>query len=456
MLSRILSTLLAAIFVASSAFAQPDAYKPDPQEVLRLIRADKLDLVLPVIMRKHGIDMWINVTRAGNRDPLEYEFGQTAGYLIFTDRGDKIERAIFGSAPGIPNIDVQGSNDIARAVEGYDFGHNEEVYNELRNFVAERDPKKIAVNYSEWLAVADGISYSQYKKLARIIGPKYSERIVSAEYLITEFRARRTLREVAVQTNTLEIARQNTLKALARIVPGETTIGSCQCDLRIYYSAVSKRTNPPGSRAWIRESDYVVQRGDFFAFSGNAEWMDFGDNSFGVDTKAHGYLLREGETSVPKSLQYAWNQVKKAQGILRENVKVGMTAGESLAAMVAAMEAADYIYTPFTDVNEQDYRDIQAALKGTDKSGFYVDLHAMGNNGGGLITVGPSMAGFRRDRDHLVIQENNILAFEFAVHTNLPERKGYPITINFSNPQVVTSLGVEWIQSANEKIFVIR
>ena len=86
------------------------------------------------------------------------------------------------------------------------------------------------------------------------------------------------------------------------------------------------------------------------------------------------------------------------------------------------------------------------ALANTDKSGFYVDLHAMGNNGGDLVTVGPSMAAFRRDRDHVVIQENHIFAFEYAVHTNLPDRPGFPITINFSNPQVVTSKGVEWIQ----------
>jgi len=183
--------------------------------------------------------------------------------------------------------------------------------------------------------------------------------------------------------------------------------------------------------------------------------MDFGFASFGVDTKHHAYILRDGEIDVPEGLQYAWDQGKRAQGILRENVKVGMTAGESLQAMIAAMEAAGYIYTPFTDVDEDDYQMILDYLADTDKSGFYVDLHAMGNNGGGLVTVGPSMAPFRRDRDHIVIQENHILAFEYAVHTHLPERPGFPITINFSNPQVVTSLGVEWIQPPNDGIVLI-
>lgn len=456
MVYRLVPILIAAMLGGVVGDAQEVVYTPDPQEVLRLIRADKLDLVLPDAMRRNKIDMWITIARSGNRSPLEYEFGQVDGYLIFTDRGDRIERAVFGRAPAIPNVDVQGSLEIARAVEGYDYGKETGAYDELAAFVAERDPKTIAVNFSEWLAIADGVSHAQYNKLERIIGPKYAERIVSAEYLITEFRARRTLREVAVQTNVLELARQDTQRKAKQIMPGVTTIESCDCDARIYYSAVSKRKNPPGARAWIREPDYVFQRGDFFAFSGNAEWMDFGDSSFGVDTKAHGYILREGETEVPEALQYAWDMGKKAQGIMRQHVKVGMTAGESLMAIVNAMEEAGYIWTPFTDVDQQDYKDIQAALKGTDKSGYYVDFHAMGNNGGGLVTVGPSMAGFRRDRDHLVIQENNIFAFEYAVHTNLPNRPGYPITINFSNPQVVTNLGVEWIQPANEGIYVIE
>ena len=39
---------------------------------------------------------------------------------------------------------------------------------------------------------------------------------------------------------------------------------------------------------------------------------------------------------------------------------------------------------------------------------------------------------------------------------NIPERPGYPLTINFSNPQVVTDYGVEWIQDPNYGIYLIR
>jgi len=458
-----LMSLIMAAFAAPSTHAQINEYKPDAETVLRLIRNDKLELVLPGAMRDNKIDMWIHVARAGNPDPLEYEFGTIDGYLIFTDTGDRIERAMFGGiftgSGGVENIDVYGSTEVARAIGGYDpFNVDISVYDEIRDFVEARDPKTIAVNFSDWLAVADGISHTQYLKLEKILGSKYAARIVSSENLVTDFRSTRILREVAVQTNTLEIARQNAFKNLSKIVPGRTTIGECQCDARVLYSATAKQPDQPRATGWIRDRDYVLQRGDFISFSGNAKWMDFGFSSFGVDTKQHAYILREGETSVPKSLQYAWEQTKKAQGIMRKHVKVGMTAGESYKAIIVAMEKEGFIHTPFNDDSAEDYRIIQKYLKGigNKKSGFYFDFHAMGNNGGDLVTVGSSMADFRRDRDHLVIKVNHIFAFEYAVHTNLPERPGFPMTINFSNPQAVTNLGVEWIQPANDKIHLVH
>ena len=66
------------------------------------------------------------------------------------------------------------------------------------------------------------------------------------------------------------------------------------------------------------------------------------------------------------------------------------------------------------------------------------------------------MTNFRADRHYLVIQENHIFAFEYMVHMNIPERPGFPLAINISNPQIVTSKGVEWLQPPNERIVLIH
>ena len=450
-------------------------------EILRLMRNDKLDLVLPGAMRDNNVDMWIHVTRQGDPDPMALQFGSTYGYLVFTDLGDRIERAVFGGAGAVENIDLWGSAAIARALSSYDpgyriaEGYGDEVYNEFREFVAERDPQTIAVNTSEWLPVADGISHTAYTKLVTILGPTYSERIVSAENVITDFVVRRTSREVTAQTNTLEISRQIVAEALSRIEPGATTIREITWwameeafrrgigeyrtwspgGIRMYYSD-SPPTTEPNSRWWIVHGEHVFQQGDFFAFNVGVNYM-----GFGTDTKTHAYILREGEAGVPESVQHAFDQAIRGQWIMRDHIRVGMTGGEALDAVVAAMEAEGYIYTAFKnssvgavaqDTSDEDYVIIQRALENTDRSGFYVDHHSYGNIG----VVGPSLSPFRPDVHHLRIQENHIFAFEYAVHTNLPERPGYPISINISNPQLVTSKGVEFIQPPNERITLIQ
>ena len=444
-------------------------------ETLHLLRREKLNLVLPGAMRDNGVDMWIHVIRAGNPDPLEVNFGSVSGYLIFTDRGDDIERALFGGG-GHPDLfDNVGSDELSRAIEGYDYGNQDpSVYDELTEFVAERDPETIAVNTSAWLAVADGISHSDYLKLERILGTKYAARIVSAEDLITDFRVRRTQREIAAFTDAVEQHRGILERALSRevITPGVTTLSDVGWWVReemyrrgldpgtslgvpiprILYSAASEPIDPPDVRWWIHHDDYVIQRGDFMTYDIGVNYLDY----LVTDYKRNAYVLREGETGVPESLQHAFDQAMRAREIIAANIRVGRTARQTLDSIVQSLEETGYIYTPFIDIGTEDYKMVQQALADTDRSGFSIDLHSQGHHGGSLITVGPSVAPFRSDRDHLMIQENNIFSFEYMVHTNLPERPGFPISLNIEGNHVVTSRGVEYLHPPNERILLIH
>jgi Xaa-Pro dipeptidase len=486
MTSIVVLIVLSVVCAATSADAQIDTHtSTSGGEALRQIRNNKLDLILPGAMRDNKVDMWIHVTREGDPDPLALQFGSTYGYLVFTDRGNKVERAAFGSGGAVADIDVRGSDNFARAISSYGdgyrlaFGYGDEVYDEFRLFVEARDPKTIAVNTSNWLAEADGMSHSSYLKLVKILGPKYSGRIVSAEKLISDFIVRRTLDEVTAQANALAMGRRLHAEALARIVPGKTTIREITTwarewaydrhlaeygtwspgGVRVYYSAVSPAPSyPPSARYWAWHGDYVLQRGDFFAFNVGVNYL-----GFGTDTKTHAYILREGETTVPESIQRTFDLAVAGQRIMRDHMKVGMTAKQSLDAMIAAMKEAGYIHTPFENSGIQgtgltpdgkgmkDYVIIQKALANTDKPGFEIDNHAFGS----YNTVGPSMTTFRADRHGLTIQENHIFAFEYMVHRNIPERPGFPLAINISNVQVISNRGVEWIQPRNERIVLI-
>jgi len=487
MKTRGILTLVSMMGAASLVNAQIDTHTSRTGgEALRQIRNNKLDLILPGAMRDNNVNMWIHVTRQGDPDPLALQFGSTYGYLVFTDLGDRIERAVFGGAGAVEKIDVRGSDAFARAISSYGdgyrlaFGYGDDVYDEFRQFVEKRDPKTIAVNTSDWLAEADGMSHSSYLKLVKILGAKYSARFVSSEKLISDFIVRRTLNEVTAQANALELGRRLHAEALSRIVPGRTSIREITTwatewayqrhladygswspgGVRVYYSAVSPRPSYPMTpRYWAWHGDYVLQRGDFFAFNVGVDFL-----GFGTDTKTHAYILREGEATVPDSIQHTFDLAIAGQRIMREHMKVGMTAKQSLDGMIAAMEKAGYVHTPFENADIQgtgltpdgksnrDYVIIQKALANTDKPGFEIDNHAFGS----YNTIGPSMTSFRADRHALTIQENHIFAFEYMVHRNIPERPGFPLAINISNVQIISSRGVEWLQPPNEQIVLIH
>jgi len=163
-------------------------------------------------------------------------------------------------------------------------------------------------------------------------------------------------------------------------------------------------------------------------------------------------VAQYGITKVPDFLQKVYDKALAGQWIMRPHMRVGMTAGESMDAMIKAMEDAGYIYTPFTDNGARDYQMVRRVLADTDKPGFSIDNHALGNTG----EVGPSMGPFRTDTYHLKIQENHIFAFEYMIHMNIAERPGYPLAFNISNAQVITSRGVENIQPPNEEIILIH
>ncbi len=416
-------------------------------ELLNLIRKEKFDKILPGAMRDNEIDMWIHVIRRGDPDAFALDFGATMGHIIFSDRGgDRIERAIFG---------ISFAPVADRSV--YDIRGSEE---DIATHVAERDPTRIAVNMSESLTHADGLSHTGYKKLTILLGAKYAKRLVSSEDVITDFRVRRVQTEIITFAKACELQRLIMEAALSSIKPGVTTredLGWWANDqllaqgIEPSYFGVGKpgvQHSEVSDRSEIRKPDYIFQRGDLISWDWGIRYLNFG-----TDYKRKVYILREGETALPASIQKAWDRGINAREIIRKSFTPGRTAGETLKMIVTALEKAGFVYTPFTDTDKDG--EIIQSMGDSDKSGFSIDCHCVGNTGNSEIAVGPSMAPFRPQRAHLIIQPNNLIAFEFIIHTWIPEWKER-LAINFEDNAVVTPNGVEALYPRNEKMILIK
>jgi len=441
---RLLS-ILVVVFVLASGF---DAYAQKSRqnyEIMRLIRHEKLELILPGAMRDNNVDMWIHVVESGRMDPLaldlggwtEYREWDPVCYYIFTDRGGyRIERIILGGEDQEDLYDIEGSGD------------------ELLELVAERDPKVIAVNMSKSLPIANGISHTAYLKLTEALGEKYTKRLISAENVITDFRVRRVQREIIAFANALEIQRQVMETGLRRIKPGITTpeeVGWWAADQLLaqgihpaYQAATLFLPYMPGGAR-----DGVFQRGDFVGWD-----MGIGYLNFGTDFKRYGYILKEGETDVPKGLKHAWERGMEARRILRRTIKAGRTAGETHDAIVRALTREGFVSTPSDDRTSK-YRDLMDALGDDPRSGFSVDCHPTGNTSVGDAALGASIAPWRSDRAHVKVHPTHIFAFEFNINTWIPER-GRRVSINFEDNAIVTHNGVEYLSPINEEIIIIR
>ena len=326
--------ILLVTILVPLCFGAPEAFAQDEEDLTEWnhrIRREKFDIVLPEVMRRNNVDMWIHVMRETIEDPFGAEdLGATSGVFVFTDRGtDRIERAVVGRRWGDSQAGEtwRVSWDTRRVEESgaYDIieepilvlqppGGPETEYDYrfegLREFVAERDPERIALNFKLELGpyptttrARDGLSYTDYLLLAEELGEKYADRIVSSERVLMDYIIRKVPSEIELLQKMRRDEDERLKKVFAEIVPGVTRnrdVGVTT--FRRRGTGVSQRGRTTG------HENVPIQRGDIVAAP-----------SQGTDA----YVLREGETEPPADIKRIWAEYKKVDKILAETIKVG-------------------------------------------------------------------------------------------------------------------------------------
>ena len=426
-----------ATSLAGNAFAAGEARLR--WERMNPVRQEKFDLVLPEVMRENDVDMWITVNREGFDDPLTEDFGKgyvgSYGYYVFTDRGDgRIERAILGVGTAL--VEDNGAYDIIG-----DAG-------DLRAFVEERDPKTIALNFARNIGAADGLSYTSHQKLSEELGVRYAERFVSAEKLASDFRSRRVASEIAAFAWAGEMSRNIAERAFSNevITPGRTTLADVawwmreqqfENNLDTSFGMPSVYiTGPDGFVAL--SNDHVIQRGDFLAIDWGVGYLNFY-----TDIKRHAYVLREGETHLPASIQKAFDNGRAVRDILKQHIKAGRTAGDTYDLLVDKINGAGFKY--MESFNEP--TDDPALVD------VIIGCHSVGNLGHG---IGPSIAWFNPERMTYMIRPTNLFSIELFAYTAIPEWGGKKLRIPLEDDAIVTERGVEWLYPVNQKVLLIR
>ena len=321
----------------------PEILSPRERATLEnRILAERLDTLIPQIMRAEGVDMWLLVAREYFEEPVvatmldaENMHARRRTILIFFDPGNgkPVERLTV-SRYGLGGL----------FAPAWDPDTQPDQWAAVAEIIAARDPRRIAINSSDLYQFADGMTLSQYDRMMAALPAALHERVTSGEGLAIRWLETRTPAEMEIYPTVVRIAHAVIGEAFSRrvITPGVTTAEQVQwwyrdrlmqlgLDPWFHPSVAIQRQGAKG----MLEGDEVIQPGDLL-------WTDFGITylRLNTDTQHLAYVLKPGETAAPAGLRAGLANSNRVQDFLRAAFKPGRSGNEALAEARAKAIAA--------------------------------------------------------------------------------------------------------------------
>ena len=164
----------------------------------------RLETLLPELMQREDLDMWIVACREYNEDPVIMSMlpatsmsARRRTILLFARNADgDVERL------AVSRYGIEGFYEAAWSPD------EEEQHACLARLVRERDPKRIGVNVSPTFAFGDGISHTEYQLISEALGEPYASWLISAEGLCVGWLERRLPEEIAAYPRLIELGHQ--------------------------------------------------------------------------------------------------------------------------------------------------------------------------------------------------------------------------------------------------------
>lgn len=301
------------------------------------ILEERLDTLLPQLMQREGIDAWVLIAREYNEDPVlktmlpaTWLNARRRTVLMFIDHGD---------SRGVERLAVARYAVGELFPAAWDPQEQPDQYQRIAQLLSEFNPSKIALNFSDTYALADGLTYSEQRDFSAALPNDLQSRIVSAENLAVGWLETRIPSEMKVYEDVMTIAHAIIAEGFSAAVvkPGETTIE----DLTWWYR---QRVNDLGLDTWfhtgielMRSDASQLAIGDLpdmqkVFHKGDLIHIDFGISYLDLqtDTQQNAYILRDDETTVPDYLVQALQKGNELQDILTYNFQVGRTGNEIL------------------------------------------------------------------------------------------------------------------------------
>lgn len=403
------------------------------------ILEERLDSLVPQLMRREGIDAWVLIAREYNEDPVlktmlpaTWLNARRRTVLMFIDHGDSrgVERlAVARYAVG----------DLFPAA--WDPELQPDQYQRIGQLLTEFNPSKIALNFSDTYALADGLTFSEQRDFTAVLPSALQSRIVSAENLAVGWLETRTSSEMTVYKDVMTIAHGIIAEGFTAAVvePGETTIE----DLTWWYR---QRVNDLGLDTWFHTGIELIRSDASKAAIGDDPDMqevfhkgdlihiDFGISYLDLqtDTQQNAYILKDDETTAPDYLVRALHKGNELQDILTDNFQVGRTGNEILRRTREQAISADIgpiIYT------------------------HPIGLH--GHAAGTTIGMWDKQDGVPGPGDY-AMNANTAYSIELTALVDVPEWSSAPLSIKLEEDGFYDGSKFEYIQPRQTEYHIIQ
>ncbi len=397
----------------------------------------RLEKVLPEIMKREGFDMWIVAAREYNEDPVIMTLlpapamsARRRTILVFSLRKDgTLERL---------TLDRYGHGDFYEAAWDPEA---EDQYECLARVVRERDPQTIGLNISENSAFADGLTYNEYQNIAAALGEPYVSRFKGAERLTIGWLERRIEAELIVYPGIVEIGHAMIAEAFSSrtIQPGITTTDDVVWWMR-------EKMQSLGLQAWFQPTVDIQARGEPFTpigkkdenrrkviLPGDLLHCDVGFYYLGLatDQQQLAYVLRPGESDAPEGLKAGLAEANRLQDIHLEFMHVGHTGNQVLK---AALE--------------------QARAEGIEPMIYTHPIGYHGHAAGPTIGLWDHQEGVP-DRGDYELFDDTCYSIELNVKKAVPEWDGQEVMFALEEEAVLSGNRARWLSGRQTEFHLI-
>ena len=399
--------------------------------------------VLPGLMDRADIDLWLVIGREYNEDPVlatllpaAWLSARRRTILVLQRSDDGVVPSAVSDYPVGQFLPATAPEDSAAPP-----GATTE-WDEVRRIVEQADPSRIGIDVSPSFALADGLSHAEHQALTAALGP-YAERCVSAEGLAVGWLETRLPEEIQALRALNQLAHDVVTEALTGMEAGTTT----PLDVAWW---IRQRLADLGVEPWFQPGvtvqragvPLVAHRGTLIPAvrfdepiePGDLVHCDVGLSSLGLrtDTQRTGYVLRADETEPPAGLQAAMAAANRMQDLTTGAFVPGRTGNEVLAAARAAAAAED--------------------IDGD------VYSHPVGYHGHG---AGPAIGQWDRQGGipgpgDYPVHVNTVYALELAIRRPVPEWGGQIVRMAVEDGIALTGDGVGYLAERQTRLIAVR